>query len=125
PYWADYRELASEAGLKACWSEPVVSSSGEVLGVLSMYYGEVNRPGKEDLDFMKTNAQLAAIAVEHKLAEETLWESEHKFRTIFNNINDQLYIREPEGKSYMDVNQAVVNRLGYDKEEILKMEAEE
>lgn len=125
PYWTEYRELATEAGLKACWSEPVVSSSGEVLGVLSMYYGEVHRPEKEDLDFMKTNAQLAAIAVEHKLAEETLWESEHKFRTIFNNINDQLYIREPEGKSYMDVNQAVVNRLGYDKEEILKMEPEE
>ncbi|AKB19346.1 MULTISPECIES: GAF domain-containing protein [unclassified Methanosarcina] len=125
PYWTEYRELAAEAGLKACWSEPVISSSGEVLGVISMYYGEVHRPEKEDLDFMKTNAQLAAIAVEHKLAEETLWESEHKFRTIFNNINDQLYIREPEGKNYMDVNQAVVNRLGYDKEEILKMEAEE
>jgi len=124
-YWTEYRELAAEAGLKACWSEPVVSSSGEVLGVLSMYYGEVHRPEKEDLDFMKTNAQLAAIIIEHKLAEETLWESEHKFRTIFNNINDQLYIREPEGKSYMDVNQAVVTRLGYDKEEILKMEPEE
>ncbi|MDD4249369.1 MAG: GAF domain-containing protein, partial [Methanosarcina sp.] len=125
PYWTKYRDLAVEAGLKACWSEPLVSSSGEVLGVISMYYGDVHRPEKEDLDFMKTNAQLAAIAVEHKLAEETLWESEHKFRTIFNNINDQLYIREPEGKSYMDVNQAVVNRLGYDKEEILKMEPEE
>ncbi|AKB75863.1 sensory transduction histidine kinase [Methanosarcina lacustris Z-7289] len=124
-YWTEYRELAAEAGLKACWSEPVVSSSGEVLGVLSMYYDEVHRPEKEDLDFMKTNAQLAAIIIEHKLAEETLWESEHKFRTIFNNINDQLYIREPEGKSYMDVNQAVVTRLGYDKEEILKMEPEE
>ncbi|WP_229389865.1 GAF domain-containing protein [Methanosarcina sp. DH2] len=125
PYWTEYRELAAEAGLKACWSEPIISSFGEVLGVISMYYGEAHRPEKEDLDFMRTNAQLAAIAVEHKLAEETLRESEHKFRTIFNNINDQLYIREPEGKSYMDVNQAVENRLGYDKEEILKMEAEE
>ncbi|WP_235282826.1 GAF domain-containing protein [Methanosarcina sp. 1.H.T.1A.1] len=125
PYWTEYKELAAEARLKACWSEPLVSSSGEVLGVISMYYSEVHRPEKEDLDFMKTNAQLAAIAVEHKLAEETLKESEHKFRTVFNNINDQLYIREPEGKNYMDVNQAVVKRLGYEKEEILKMEAEE
>ncbi|WP_235283373.1 GAF domain-containing protein [Methanosarcina sp. 2.H.A.1B.4] len=125
PYWTEYKELAAEAGLKACWSEPLVSSSGEVLGVISIYYSEVHRPEKEDLDFMKTNAQLAAIAVEHKLAEETLKESEHKFRTVFNNINDQLYIREPEGKNYMDVNQAVVKRLGYEKEEILKMEAEE
>ena len=125
PYWTEYRELASEAGLRACWSEPIISSSGEVLGVLSIYYGEVYRPEKEDMEFMKTNAQLAAIALEHKLAEETLKESEHKFRTVFNNINDQLYIREPEGKNYMDVNQAVVSQLGYNKEEILKMEAEE
>lgn len=125
PYWTEYSELASEVGLKACWSEPIVSSSGEILGVFSMYYGEVHRPEKEDLEFMKTSAQLAAIAVEHKLAEETLKESENKFRTVFNNINDQLYIREPEGTSYIDVNQAVVDRLGYDKEDILKMEAEE
>lgn len=125
PYWTEYRELASEVGLKACWSEPIVSSSGEVLGVFSMYYGEVHRPEKEDLEFMKTSAQMAAITVEHKLAEETLKESENKFRTVFNNINDQLYIREPEGTNYMDVNQAVVDRLGYDKEDILKMEAEE
>jgi two-component system phosphate regulon sensor histidine kinase PhoR len=125
PYWTEYRELAARAGLKACWSEPIISSSGELLGVFSMHYGEIRKPEEEDLDFMKTSAQLAAIAIEHKLAEETLRESENKFRTIFNNINDQLYIREPEGKSYLDVNQAVVNRLGYSKEEILKMEAEE
>src|SRR5690606_7332662 len=30
PYWTEYRELASEVGLKACWSEPIISSSGEV-----------------------------------------------------------------------------------------------
>mgnify|MGYP000847426078 FL=1 len=125
PYWTEYRELASEVGLKACWSEPIISSSGEVLGVFSMYYSEVRRSEKEDLDFMKSNAQLAAIAIEHKLAEETLKESEHKFRTVFNNINDHLYIREPEGTSYIDVNQAVVDRIGYNKEDILKMEAEE
>jgi two-component system, OmpR family, phosphate regulon sensor histidine kinase PhoR len=125
PYWTNYKDLAHEAGLKACFSEPIISSVGEVLGVLSIYYGEVRKPEKEDLDFLKTSAQLAAIAVEHKLAEETLKESEYKFRTIFNNINDQLYIREPDGTSYIDVNQAVVNRLGYNKEEILKMEAED
>jgi PAS domain S-box-containing protein len=125
PYWTEYKDLAYEAGLKACFSEPIISSSGEALGVISIYYGEVRKPEKEDLDFLKTNAQLAAIAVEHKLAEDTLKESEYKFRTIFNNINDQLYIREPDGTSYIDVNQAVVNRLGYNKEEILKMEAED
>lgn len=124
-YWTEYRELAAKAHLKACWSEPIISSSGEILGVFSMYYREVHRPEKEDLDFMKINAQLAAIAIEHKLADDTLKESEHKFRTVFNNINDHLYIREPEGKSYLDVNQSAVNRLGYSKEEILKMEAEE
>lgn len=125
PYWTEYRELTEKAGLKACWSEPIISAGGEVLGVFSIYYGETNRPDKEGIEFLRTNAQLAAIAVEHKLAEETLRESELKFRTVFNNINDQLYIREPDGKTYMDVNQAVVDRLGYDKEEILKMKAEE
>ena len=32
--WADFKELASTHGLAACWSQPIVSSHGRVLGTV-------------------------------------------------------------------------------------------
>ncbi|MFY1111761.1 MAG: GAF domain-containing protein [Methanosarcinaceae archaeon] len=125
PFCEECREIAQKVGLKACWAEPIFSSGGEVLGVFTIYLRETRKPREEELEFIRTNAYLAGIAIEHAQDAEALKESEKRFRTIFDNINDQLYIREPDGISYMDVNQAVVNRLGYSKEEILNMEAEE
>ncbi len=125
PFCEECREIAHKVGLKACWAEPIFSSGGEVLGVFTIYLRETRKPHEEELEFIRTNAYLAGIAIEHAQAAEALKESEKRFRTIFDNINDQLYIREPDGISYMDVNQAVVDRLGYSKEEILKMKAEE
>ncbi len=125
PFCEECREIAQKVGLKACWAEPIFSSGGEVLGVFTIYLRETRKPLEEELEFIRTNAYLAGIAIEHTQAAEALKESESRFRTIFDNINDQLYIREPDGISYMDVNQVVVDRLGYSKEEILDMEAEE
>lgn len=125
PFCEECREIAQKVGLKACWAEPIFSSGGEVLGVFTIYLRETRKPREEELEFIRTNAYLAGIAIEHVQAADALKESENRFRTIFDNINDQLYIREPDGISYMDVNQVVVDRLGYSKEEILNMKAEE
>ena len=41
PRWADYRELAADFGLRACWSTPIFASSGDrVLGTFAVYYRE-------------------------------------------------------------------------------------
>ena len=32
PLWADYRNLAEICGLRACWSTPILSPHGDVLG---------------------------------------------------------------------------------------------
>ncbi len=32
PLWEDYRDLASASGLRACWSTPILSARGKVLG---------------------------------------------------------------------------------------------
>src|SRR5229473_7923916 len=40
PLWADYRDLALGHGLRACWSTPILSSTGKVLGTFAIYYRE-------------------------------------------------------------------------------------
>jgi len=37
PRWADYRDLARAHGLQACWSTPIVSADGRVLGTFALY----------------------------------------------------------------------------------------
>lgn len=118
PYWKDLKELAAQAGLKASCCEPIISSSNEVLGTFGMYFPEARQPTKEEIEILQANSNLAAIAINHKMAMDALSESEQKFKGIFNNINDQIYIRELNGK-LIDVNQVVVDTLGYSKEEIL------
>jgi len=38
PLWKDYRTLASRHGLRACWSTPIKSRTGQILGTFAMYY---------------------------------------------------------------------------------------
>ena len=48
PLWADFRELALSHNLRACWSTPIVSAEGAVLGTFAMYYAEPREPSPAD-----------------------------------------------------------------------------
>lgn len=64
PNWSQIRELARDAGIKACWSEPILSSSGQVLGVFDLYYPVVRVPNEASIQLMDELAKFAAIAIE-------------------------------------------------------------
>ncbi|QDV68794.1 Sensor protein FixL [Rosistilla carotiformis] len=67
--WSDYRELAIGVGFRACWSEPIVSSKGDVLGTFAMYYRDPCVPNDADLTFATDCANLAALAIERVQAD--------------------------------------------------------
>jgi PAS domain S-box-containing protein len=52
--------------------------------------------------------------------EKKIKELENRFRMIIDNANDGIIIHEPAGR-ILDVNQSMYDRLGYTKEEMLKM----
>ncbi len=71
PLWADYRDVALAHGLKACWSQPIVSPHGVVLGTFAMYYRKPRGPSRADLELIEAAAHLAGIAIErHRVDEE-------------------------------------------------------
>lgn len=70
PLWEDYREHASAAGLRACWSTPIMSSKGKVLGSFAMYYREPRAPTSEENKLTNVATKLAAEAIEHHAARE-------------------------------------------------------
>ncbi len=62
---------------------------------------------------------------EHKRAEEELRESEERFREMFDNVNDAVYMNEitPEGEpgKFLEANKTACNMLGFSRQELLKM----
>jgi PAS domain S-box-containing protein len=72
PLWADYRELAKISGLHACWSTPIISSHGEVLGSFAMYRQESRGPRAEETRLTEVATHLARIAVERQRAQAEL-----------------------------------------------------
>ncbi len=77
PYWKGFRDLASRAELAACWSEPIFSSTGRLLGTFAIYSRQPNEPSDDDLRLIGQAANLASIAIEHHQAQEELERRAH------------------------------------------------
>ena len=80
PLWDDYRALALPHGLRACWSTPIRSAGGQVLGSFAMYYRAPRAPSSADFEFIARVSHLSAIAIERRSAEEALQVSEERLR---------------------------------------------
>ncbi len=61
---------------------------------------------------------IATDVTEHRLAEESLRQSEERFRQFFENEPDYCYMVSPEG-TILNVNKSALNALGYKKEELV------
>jgi diguanylate cyclase (GGDEF)-like protein/PAS domain S-box-containing protein len=97
PLWDDYRNAALNSGLQACWSTPIFSSSGAVLGAFAMYYQEPRRPAAHEHVLIAAATHVAGIAIERKRAENALRDSEQRLRTIVTNAPVVLFAVNNEG----------------------------
>jgi len=70
PLWDDYRQFAQQIGVAACWSTPIMSSKGKVLGSFAMYYREPRTPNGDERYLTDVATKLAAKAIEHEVARE-------------------------------------------------------
>ena len=72
PLWTNYRDVALPHGLRACWSSPILSSNGNVLGTFAIYYREPRTPTPQQLEIIEQITHLASIAIERKRAENAV-----------------------------------------------------
>ena len=82
PLWEvpEHRASALRYGLRASWSNPVLSSEGKVLGTFCMYYRETRSPNSQDLELIELATHLVRVAIERDRAEEALRASEQVAR---------------------------------------------
>ena len=118
PLWKDYQHLVREHDLAACWSTPVLSGGGELLGTFAMYYREPHEPTGEELAILRVAAPLAAMVIERHRDTQRLLDSEERFRSAFDSASIGKALVALDGQC-LRVNQALCHLLGYSAEELL------
>ncbi|MEM1261919.1 MAG: EAL domain-containing protein [Pseudomonadota bacterium] len=100
-------------GIQSVWSFPIVAADEQTYGTLDVYLDTTTQPGTEDLDAVANLVRLAGIAIRRDLDEQALRDSEQRFRGLFENVVDGVYIANPTGH-LTAANPALVTMLGYD-----------
>ena len=70
--WPDLRRLILAHGLRSCWSTPISSAAGKVLGTFGVYYREPKTPTSLHQSLLEQFKHIARIAIERRLSEEAL-----------------------------------------------------
>lgn len=122
-------------------SSPLQDQKGDIFGAIAVFYDITGqkqleqelakyRESLEKLvwqrtqDLMTTNQQLKKEASIRKEITRALFESEKKFRSLFNSIADIIILHEISHEGighFIEVNDAACSRLGYSREELLQM----
>ena len=117
PLWEDYRGLATQFGLRACWSTPIISHKGNVLGSFAMYYKEPRSPRAEETHLIDVATHVAAIAIERQQSEERIRSSEERYRRIVDTANEGIWIVD-EASRITFVNNTMARMFGYSVEDM-------
>jgi formate hydrogenlyase transcriptional activator len=93
--WAAYERcpMALAHGVRACWSTPISSSGGTVLGAFAIYYPEPKIPTPVDQSIINQFTHIASITVERQRSQEALTSaldeirrSEARLRQVIDTI---------------------------------------
>lgn len=80
PAFLEYRELAQSAGFRAIHSTPLITRTGNIIGVLSVHFRYQHRPADRETRLLDLYARMAADIIEnarlHQQVEQKLAERE-------------------------------------------------
>jgi PAS domain S-box-containing protein len=119
PLWNKSRDVAISYGLRACWSAPLVSTTGYMLGIFDMYYAEPRNPEEDDLTLIDRATQMARIAIEGERVRKELRASEQRFRLMVEGVEDYAILMLDTDGRVTSWNAGAERIKGYREEEIL------
>ena len=118
-------QLAAEYGIRAAWSQPLLSKGREVLGTFCMYYGEPCCPDQAAVQLIEDAARMAVIAIEGeryqaalRKAFAKLRQDEQELRQITDVIPQLIVVLNPDGRPVY-ANRAVLEYTGLTMDDVV------
>ncbi len=99
PLWTDYRGLARILDLSACWSTPIFSPRGDVLGSFAMYRREKRGPNSQETRLTQVATHISGIAIERQRIQETLRERDARINLAAESADLAFWVIYPEHNS--------------------------
>ena len=118
PYWENHKSLIQQVALNSCWSEPIHSASGKILGTFDIYHHNVRKPTDADLQLMLKTANVTAIALDRNRADQAIKGNEKLLSDILENVSAYIYMKDMHGR-YLYANRLLRELFDAPKEEIL------
>jgi PAS domain S-box-containing protein len=118
--WAAYAwcPMAMAHGLQACWSTPISSDAGKVLGAFAVYYGEPRTPTPEEQGLIDQFTHIASIAIDRAQGDSALKRSEARKAAILDAALDCIITIDHEG-CIVEFNPAAERTFGYRRDDVV------
>lgn len=116
--WNKYRTIANQFKLKACWSTPIIDSTGTVIATFANYYREQKLPNPKEEITIKRAGHLIQIILEGYLKNKLVKESEKKFRSLVNNMDVGVLLQGPQAEIILS-NPKALELLGLTEDQLL------
>ncbi|MBA4848834.1 PAS domain S-box protein [Emticicia sp. BO119] len=89
--WRNYRDIAHEHNLNACWSIPIKKSDGEVIGSFATYYHTNKSPKPHETSFIERAANLVGVLLENREASEKIKQSKERYDIVMKATSDTIW----------------------------------
>ena len=105
PILDQVRDVIAAHGIRSCWSAPIISKQGEILGTFACYFRSVRVANPGDKQLIDGASRIAASAIERKRAEQALGvqntrlhESQRELSLIIDNLPGFVWCASTDGQ---------------------------
>ncbi len=116
--WKGYHDLAQQHRLGACWSFPVVSPQGQVLGTVALYHSVPGTPSEDERQLAMKAVDLVSLAIGRHHDHQAIANSENRYRSLFTYHPDAAYSMDLDGK-ILSVNSQSEELIGLPADQII------
>jgi diguanylate cyclase (GGDEF)-like protein/PAS domain S-box-containing protein len=113
PFWGSFLDLAQQADVQSCWSQPFKNKDDKVLGTFAIYHKQPTHPTDSELIQIERYANLAQLAIEIHQAQNDL-----RISSIAFQSQEGMLVTDAN-RAILRVNRAFSNITGYTAEEVI------
>ncbi len=120
PATRPWHERGRAHGIRASASV-ALKQEGKVVGALTLYADKADFFDQQHVELLQQMGEDVSFALDNLVRETLLRESEKKYRSLFEESKDMIYLMDADNR-LVDVNPAGIELLGYTREELAALD---